>query len=99
MTGRLALALRVDAPSPAHWATGQFFFSLRNHFLHNAAKSIFLDMTDTKPKDVCDTVDYGHVHVGKSVCVRLQRCREVLGVCCFSCDSMTREPSHSVPSP
>ena len=50
-------------------------------------------MTDTKPKDVCDTVDYGHAHVGISVCVRLQRCRKVLGVCRFSCDSMTREPS------
>ena len=48
-------------------------------------------MTDTKPKDVCDTVDYGHAHM--SVCVRLQRCRKVLGVCRFSCDSMTREPS------
>ena len=50
-------------------------------------------MTDTKPKDVCDTVDYGHAHVGISVCVRLQRCRKVLGVCRFSCDSMTGEPS------
>ena len=50
-------------------------------------------MTDTKPKDVCDTVDYGHGHVGMSVCVRLQRCRKVLGVCRFSCDSMTGEPS------
>ena len=50
-------------------------------------------MTDTKPKDVCYTVDYEHAHVGMSVCVRLQRCREVLGVCRFSCDSMTREPS------
>ena len=26
-------------------------------------------MTDTKPKDACDTVDYGHAHVGMSVCV------------------------------
>ena len=26
-------------------------------------------MIDTKPKDVCDTVDYGHAHVGISVCV------------------------------
>ena len=50
-------------------------------------------MTDTKPKDVYDTVDYGHGHVGMSVCVRLQRCRKVLGVCRFSCDSMTGEPS------
>ena len=50
-------------------------------------------MTDTKPKDVCDTVDYEHAHVGMSVCVRLQRCRKVLGVCRYSCDSMTREPS------
>ena len=50
-------------------------------------------MTDTKPKDVCDTVDYGHGHVGIPVCVHLQRCRKVLGVCRFSCDLMTREPS------
>ena len=35
-------------------------------------------MTDTKPKNVCDTVDYGHAHVGISVCVRLQRCWKVL---------------------
>ena len=26
-------------------------------------------MTDTKPKDVCDTIDYGHAHEGMSVCV------------------------------
>ena len=52
-------------------------------------------MTDSKPKDVCDTLDYGHAQVGMSVCVRLQRCRKVLGVCRFSCDSMTREPSHA----
>ena len=50
-------------------------------------------MTDTKPKDVCDAVHYGHTHVRISVCVRLQRCRKVLGVCRFSCDSMTGEPS------
>ena len=31
--------------------------------------------------------------MGIPVCVRLQRCRKVLGVCRFSCDSMTREPS------
>ena len=51
-------------------------------------------MTDTKPKDVCDTVDCGRAVCGYvCVCVCLQRCQEVLEVLPFSCYSMTREPS------
>ena len=49
-------------------------------------------MTVTKPKDVCDTVDYGHAHVGMSVCA-FTKVPESVRVCRFSYDSMTREPS------
>ena len=84
----------LTRPTPLIEPLASFFFTLRNYFYTMQPRSnlLCLDITDTKPKDVCDdTVVYGHAHVGIPVCVRLQRCRKV--VCRFSCDSMTREPS------